>query len=358
MIGHHSFYVVFQRTVKAAAAAAKPAQPPQAAAAEVAWNARLSGFYGHRWGLWEEYFQDKLPGLTWDAFQQEALSRNPHLAADQNVFYPDKTYLIPGDQDIILDPPMPAGQAAAPAPRPDAGQAPPPSSASSVEQFEPIAGEDYSTLIPLETRTDRPANIHADLNLALRGYTAVNEPAERISISFDKAPDAKAPQLFGLFHDHRAPAFSQCYRVHKWDWGRPPDDPGRRSEAMEDRWDVSVVGMQTTAGETLHVPDAGYDIGQGCRAIVLYADEERLTLHYTARDDVIRGYTIHIEHIWVEPGLLARYRQQGEINRSHLPGLRGGQAVGRAKGDEIKVAIRDTGQWMDPRSRLDWWQGK
>ena len=33
-------------------------------------------------------------------------------------------------------------------------------------------------------------------------------------------------------------------------------------------------------------------------------------------------------------------------------------AVGRARGNEIQVAIRDTGRFMDPRTRKDWWQGR
>ena len=38
-----------------------------------------------------------------------------------------------------------------------------------------------------------------------------------------------------------------------------------------------------------------------------------------------------------------------------LPALRAEQAFGRARGDEIMVSIRDTGSFMDPRSRKDWW---
>jgi hypothetical protein len=29
-----------------------------------------------------------------------------------------------------------------------------------------------------------------------------------------------------------------------------------------------------------------------------------------------------------------------------------------AVGSEIQVAVRDTGSFMDPRSRNDWWQGR
>lgn len=32
--------------------------------------------------------------------------------------------------------------------------------------------------------------------------------------------------------------------------------------------------------------------------------------------------------------------------------------IGTAIGNELGVAIRDTGSLMDPRSRKDWWQGR
>ena len=72
----------------------------------------------------------------------------------------------------------------------------------------------------------------------------------------------------------------------------------------------------------------------------------------------MRGYTIHIEGVCVEPRLLALYRLWNEAGRGELPALRGGQPFGRARGDEIGVAIRDAGTFMDPRSRRDWWRGK
>jgi len=39
-----------------------------------------------------------------------------------------------------------------------------------------------------------------------------------------------------------------------------------------------------------------------------------------------------------------------------LPALRNNQALGQALGFEIKVAIRDAGSFMDPRSQKDWWR--
>ena len=41
-----------------------------------------------------------------------------------------------------------------------------------------------------------------------------------------------------------------------------------------------------------------------------------------------------------------------------LPVLWPGQPLGRAPGSEIDAAIRDSGAFLDPRSRKDWWQGR
>jgi hypothetical protein len=116
--------------------------------------------------------------------------------------------------------------------------------------------------------------------------------------------------------------------------------------------------MGVTPGEVLHLPDSGYSIGSGYEALVLYATEDQLTLKYTREDHVVYGYTIHLENICVEPSLLALYQAWNDAGRGELPALRGSQPLGRARGGEIGVAIRDTGSFMDPRSRKDWWQGK
>jgi hypothetical protein len=65
-----------------------------------------------------------------------------------------------------------------------------------------------------------------------------------------------------------------------------------------------------------------------------------------------------VENVCVEPSLLALYETLDDAGRVQLPALRGGQPFGRALGTEIRVAIRDAGTFMDPRSRKDWWQGK
>jgi len=214
----------------------------------------------------------------------------------------------------------------------------------------PIPGVQYGTLDVNGPATDRPAELHADLNLALRGYEVTS--AYLGLVDYGGGDDAKAPQLYTLFADQRVPAFTTAYRVYEWNWTCNCRGP------LATNYPVTLLGMGVAPGEAIRLPDSGYDIGSGYEALVLYATEERITLKYTREDNVVSGYTIHIENICVEPSLLALYRAWNNAGRVHLPALRAGQAFGRARGNEIGVAIRDNGAFMDPRSWKDWWQAK
>ncbi|MEM7132553.1 MAG: LysM peptidoglycan-binding domain-containing protein [Chloroflexota bacterium] len=234
---------------------------------------------------------------------------------------------------------------------PDLSTATPASSTNSASDFSaPISGESYGTLPINGAPTDRPAAQHGDINLALRGYEPTEETVGLIDMS--GPTDNRAPQLPGLFQDHRTPSFSSVHRVHQWIW------ESNSRGGVDAEYAVSVLGMETLAAETIHVPNAGYEIGQGNAVLVLYADRERITLKYTGEDSIVNGYAIHVENVHTEPSLLALYEQMNAQGRSHLPALRAGQALGRARGNEIRVVIRDTGRFMDPRVRKDWWRGR
>jgi len=212
----------------------------------------------------------------------------------------------------------------------------------------PIPGESYSVLAVILPPTDRPAEVHADLNLSLRGYELTSG---HLGLVDGGGTDPDAPQLPGLFADNRTPVFSNVYRARDWDW-----DCNCRGGLITYP-NVTVAGFEVAPGETIHVPGSGYDIG-GYGVLVLYASAERITLKYTREDNVVYGYTIHVENICVEPSLLALYQAWNDAGRDHLPALQAGQAFGRARSSEIRVAIRDTGTFMDPRIRGDWWPGR
>jgi hypothetical protein len=122
------------------------------------------------------------------------------------------------------------------------------------------------------------------------------------------------------------------------------------------KYEVTLLGMTTQPGEIIRVPDAGYSIGEGMQVLVLYATTERITLKYTREDNVVDGYTLHIEGVCVEPQLRALYQQMNANGRRQLPSLPAGQPFGRARDREIRISVRDKGTFMDPRSAKDWWQ--
>jgi len=229
-----------------------------------------------------------------------------------------------------------------------------------------IEGETYGTLVPVSPPTDRPAAQHADLNLALRGYTPTTGTLGLVDIS---GPiDGRGPKLYSLFAEDRVPEFTSVSQVNTWDWatnsrGVPIPYPP-----------VTLAGMRVTPDEILRVPHSEYNIGARMRipgrgffldapgddpnkfeVLVLYATSERITLKYTREDNVISGYTIHIENICVAPALLRLYDDWNDRGRGQLPALKQEQAIGRALGSELGIAIRDNGTFMDPRSRKDWW---
>ena len=212
----------------------------------------------------------------------------------------------------------------------------------------------YNTIPVLWPPADHPDSLHADFNLSLRGYVPTTASLELVD--YGGPTDPGAVQLAGLFSDNRVPTFKAAYQVYDWNWGCGPH--GCRGSLLTYP-DVTLIGMGTSPGEAIHIPTIVTEIyGGGYRAMVLYAEEKRITLGYTRLDSVSLGYSIHIENLCVDPNLLARYRASNAAGRGTLPALRNGETIGIAPGPQIEVAVRDAGTFMDPRSRKDWWQGK
>jgi hypothetical protein len=121
---------------------------------------------------------------------------------------------------------------------------------------------------------------------------------------------------------------------------------------------VTLLEVAVTPNEPIYIPSRNAEIyGGGYRAMLLYATVSRLTLVYTREDTAAIGYVVHLEDIQVDAGLLTLYQQENSAGRNRLPALRNGQRVGFAGGGMLKMAIRDTGSFMEPRSRKDWWHG-
>ncbi|MDI7277158.1 MAG: hypothetical protein QME94_14375 [Anaerolineae bacterium] len=232
---------------------------------------------------------------------------------------------------------------------------------SSANQYGSLLAMQYDLENPV-----RPAEVHADKNLDVRSYTPSTDPAlVRSLVNFGTDDPKQPPQFASLFSPYRVPPLSGFYRVYDWNWAASPD-PGTRGAPLS-TWPVTALGLQTTPGEALHVPTSAYDIGGGMEVLILYADEDTITLRYTREDSsASQGYTVHLDNICTDPNLLALYRsldccQRYEFHGRgwwgyNLPALPAGKVLGTARGTEIVVAIQDTGNFMDPRSCNEWWQ--
>lgn len=197
-----------------------------------------------------------------------------------------------------------------------------------------------------------PAHDSPDVNLAWRGYTATNAYLGLVNYNGDT--DENAPQMAGVFTPPRLPAFVAAHQVYDWDWGCNPPQ-GCRGGLLTWPYAVTLLELASTPGEPLAIASRRPSIAGDFKAMVLYAEETRLTVTYTHDDSPVNGYLLHFEGVTVSPDLIALYRQLDAEGRKRLPALRNGESWGTAAGASVKVAIRDTGRFMDPRACKDWW---
>jgi len=209
------------------------------------------------------------------------------------------------------------------------------------------------TAIPVEPPpTDRPAAAHPDLNLAIRGFTPTTGYLALVNYGGDTDP--QAPQIDGMFDPPRLPAFRAVYQVYDWNWGCNPPDGCLGAPITA--YPVTLLEMETAPNEEIRIPRRTPEIyAGGFKALVLYAEARRLTITYTRGDTAANGYLIHLEDFAVNPGLVTLYQSLNAAGRGELPALHNGEVIGVADQGAVKIATRDTGQFLDPRACKDWW---
>lgn len=191
------------------------------------------------------------------------------------------------------------------------------------------------------TCTESGPSSNPDLNPELKGFHEVSESRDLFSVG--EPIDRKAPKLQTILG--RRPGISSVYAL---------DTPS----SHEAQWPVHLIGFQTNPGEPIRVPVSGRGLSGGYEIVVIYAEEDVLTIKYTEHDNVVIGYTIQFQNIETDPQLLERYKATEECQNGIrvLPAYREGEIIGKAAGDVLIVAVRDTGAWMDPRWEDHWWQ--
>jgi hypothetical protein len=258
------------------------------------------------------------------------------------------------DAEAAFDPPTPAPDAGAISPQ-DSQQSPAaevPARAPASDGVEsaavtspPVPAESNNVyeLIPLEgSREDRPAAEHGDHNLKLRDPTPIEVETRLVEID-GAGSDPNAPDFGKVFE----PEIVRAYAIHGWDW-----EKNAKSELIQDGQAV-LVGLKTTPGEDINIPHKDQDIfGGKFYATVLFADEDSLTFVYSRQGNVVNGYTVHMLGLQTDPNLVKLFN---ESEGNYLPGLTLDTPVGKAT-DELIVAIRDNGAFLDMRSVKDWWE--
>ena len=222
-------------------------------------------------------------------------------------------------------------------------EATPVAMAGGTQDFAPPTSANSYDLLPIEgERESRPGELHGDLNLKLRDPQPINVELSLVDIP-GSGIDPDAPKLSSVFE----PNFVNAYTIHNWDWGC--DCKG----ALLQEEHLVLVGIKTTPGEPVFIPSKSQDIyGGKYYAMVLYAAEDTLTFVYARTGTVVEGYTVHYLGLHTDPNLVALYQ---ESQGNELPALTLDTPVGIAT-DELIVAIRDNGKFLDARSRKDWWE--
>ena len=215
-------------------------------------------------------------------------------------------------------------------------------SGTDAEAFAPPASSSNRyNLIPINGQRDsRPAAEHGDLNLKLRDPQPIE--VELGLVDAGVGVDALAINLSDIFE----PNFVAAYTIHDWDWGCNCKGNLIREDG------VVLVGIKTTPGEPVFIPRHPRDIYEGkYYAVLLFADEDSVTFVYAREGTVAMGYSVHYLGLYTDPNLLTLYN---ESKGNMLLGLTLDTPIGVA-GDQLIVAIRDNGKFLDARSINDWW---
>ncbi len=192
-----------------------------------------------------------------------------------------------------------------------------------------------------------------DINLDARGTP---NPAEGVKDLIDVGgpTDDGAPQFSTLFGDTPvlSPTITALFQLNLND--------GKTPIPRDDSSNWGVTQIQLAANGTILSPKNGYPggIGEGFHYTILYADQGKgtLTIKATAEDNAVYGYTIHLTNLDINPTILDLYQKSMDSNRTKLAAISCGFPLGTPRGGNFKIAIADTGTFIDPRVRKDWWK--
>ncbi len=120
---------------------------------------------------------------------------------------------------------------------------------------------------------------------------------------------------------------------------------------------TQAVGLNVSNNQNIYVPSSGYNLGGGAQVLVsnVNASAGTISLQYTL-DAGFGGnrYDLHLSGIEISPEIVSAFsnREPGQ-----LPALPAFYNLGKAKNNELIVAMADTGTFMNLLERNDFWIG-
>jgi hypothetical protein len=220
------------------------------------------------------------------------------------------------------------------------------------------SNESYRTIVPTREPDNMPISgdpvESAELNLRHRGFGLVNESPVLISREGNTygLDNLMPPQISTLFNGP-IPTIVKTYIVYAWDFR---NKKSLAPQSATPNFKVHLIGLNANPGQRLYGLRAGRKINSnGDVFMVLYASQKDITFTHSASDPLMGGYLFYFIDICVDPNLLRKYQESQASGRRTLPVVSPGQVFGYASNTDIKVAVRDTMSFMDPRYKEDWW---
>lgn len=218
------------------------------------------------------------------------------------------------------------------------------------------SGQSYDSIRPdtAASRKIRSPEGNPEVNISLRGWTEIN--AEKQPIGYGGDTDPNSPPSIGSVFAGHLPQIVKTYIINDWDYANGKPIPGKSATPA---YPVHLIGLSGAPGEPLLGLMAGRKIYQDFTLMVLFATPTSILFSHSTGDLAPPdddGYPFYFIDLCVDPNLLALYQKDAADGRNVLPAIRAGQIFGYVKDTDVKVAVRDTGSFMDPRAKKDWWQ--
>lgn len=194
---------------------------------------------------------------------------------------------------------------------------------------------------------------HPEVNLYLRGFGENNESKDlQGRHGNDYGLDHTKPPQISTLYGGEVPTIIKTYDIYEWDF---QNNRSLKPQRASPNFAVHMIGLNAGKGRQLRGLEAGREIGGGNVFAVLYVTKNDILFTHSASNNLEDGYLFYFVDICVDPNLIAEYEKDSAAGKRQLPVIAPGQVFGTASDKDVKIAIRDSWSFVDPRAREDWW---